>query len=259
MIASLKNFFRYRFLLGELVKREVRLRYRKSYLGMFWTLLEPILNTIVLSIVFGILLAKGDKTFPVYILSGRLLYSMFSQSTSKAMKSIRRNSGMIKKVYVPKYLYPLSNVLSNYIISLISLLVLLGAMILFKVQPTWNMLWAIPILLIVLVLCYGVGLILATLAVFFRDLEYIWSVLLTLIMYACAIFYKPDAILQSANAWILKYNPLFSIIQNFRKCVLYGTTVDIGMLGYSAGFAIVSVIIGTVLFYKNQDKFILYL
>ena len=119
MVNSLKNFFRYRFLLAELVKRGIRLRYRKSYLGLFWTLLEPILNTIVLTIVFGTLLNKGDALFPVYILSGRILFSFFSQSTTAAMKAIRNNSGMIKKVYVPKYLYPLANILSNYIISLL--------------------------------------------------------------------------------------------------------------------------------------------
>lgn len=117
------NFMQYRFLLSELVKKGIKLKYRRSYLGMIWSMLEPLLTMIVLTIVFGTLYGNTDRTFPVYILTGRLLYSFFSQSTKAALKSIRQNSAMIKKVYVPKYLYPLSSVLFNYVIFLISLIV----------------------------------------------------------------------------------------------------------------------------------------
>ncbi len=259
MVNSLKNFFRYRFLLAELVKRGIRLRYRKSYLGLFWTLLEPILNTIVLTIVFGTLLNKGDALFPVYILSGRILFSFFSQSTTAAMKAIRNNSGMIKKVYVPKYLYPLANILSNYIISLLSLVVLIGAMLIFRVPPTWHLIEGLIPLVTTLILCYGVGLILATLNVFFRDMEYIWNVATTLIMYASAIFYKADVLLKSSHAWIIKFNPMFGIIQNFRNAILYGAPMDTKMCLYSTCFALMTVVVGTYMFHKFQDKFILYI
>ena len=107
MRERMKNFIRYRFLLGELVKKGIKLKYRRSYLGILWSLLEPLLTTCVLTIVFGTLFGNNDPTFPVYILSGRLLYSFFSQGTTGALKSIRSNASMIKKVYVPKYLYPL--------------------------------------------------------------------------------------------------------------------------------------------------------
>ena len=100
------SFLQYRFLLSELVKKGIRLKYRRSYLGIFWSLLEPLLTMIVLTIVFGTLLGRGDdKTFPVYILSGRLLYNYFSGATKSALTSIQKNASMIKKVYVPKYLY----------------------------------------------------------------------------------------------------------------------------------------------------------
>ena len=105
-----KNFF----ILSELVKKGIKLKYRRSYLGIIWSLMEPLLTMIVLTIVFGTLMGYKEKTFPVYILSGRLLYSFFSQSTTAALKSIRANAAMIKKVYVPKLLYPLSGILFNY-------------------------------------------------------------------------------------------------------------------------------------------------
>ena len=118
-------FWKRRGLLWELVKRGIKLRYRKSYLGIIWSLLEPLLSTIVLTIVFGTLLGRGGRDFPLYVLCGRLLYSFFASSTKSAARSIRANSSMIKKVYVPKYLYPLSSILFNYIITGISLLVLI--------------------------------------------------------------------------------------------------------------------------------------
>ena len=125
MKKQFETFLRYRNLLFELVKKGIKLKYRRSYLGIIWSLLEPIMTTIVLSIVFGTLYGKKDNTFPLYILSGRLLYSYFAQGTKAALKSIRQNSAMIKKVYVPKYLYPLSSVLYNFVIFVISLVVLI--------------------------------------------------------------------------------------------------------------------------------------
>ena len=113
----LKTFWSRRYLLAELVKKGIKLKYRRSYLGILWSLLEPILTTIVLTIVFGTLFDNSNKTFPVYILSGRLLYSFFSSGTKACAKSIRSNAGMIKKVYVPKYLFvdcydPIDGILS---------------------------------------------------------------------------------------------------------------------------------------------------
>ena len=247
-----------RFILSELIKKGIRLKYRRSYLGILWSLLEPLLTMIVLTIVFGTLLGHNEKEFPVYILAGRLIYTLFSQSSTAALKSIRANQGMIKKVYVPKALYPLSAITFNYILFLISLVVLLGVSLVLGVYPTWRVLLAVVPLFVLFLLSVGAGLILSTVGVFFRDMEYLWNVLLMLVMYTCAIFYYPEKILGSSVGWILKYNPLFCIISNFRSCV-FGKTMDTWMLGYSAVFAIVSVIIGIVVFDRNQDKFILYI
>lgn len=256
MRERIKTFFRYRFLLGELVKKGIKLKYRRSYLGIVWSLLEPLLTTFVLTIVFGTLFGNDDPTFPVYILSGRLLYTFFSQGTTGALKSVRANASMIKKVYVPKYLYPLSNILFNYIIFLISLAVLAILAIIFGVFPTIYLLNAIPCLILLFVLTFGIGMILATVGVFFRDMEYLWNVLLMLVMYTCAIFYYPEKLLNSGFGWILKGNPLYCIIYNFRNAI-FGEPMHMHMFIYAAGCSILLVIMGVYMFYKKQDEFIL--
>lgn len=254
----INGFLKYRFLLKELVKKGITLKYRRSYLGIIWTLIEPLLTMIVLTIVFGTLLGNTNKSFPVYILTGRLLYTMFSTSTKEAMRSIRTNSAMIKKVYVPKYLYPLSGILFNYVIFLISLIVLFVVALVLGIYPTWHLVQAVIPLINILLLSLGVGMILGTFSVFFRDLEYLWNVALMLIMYMCAIFYYPEKLLNSGYAFVLKYNPLYCIIDNFRSAV-FGRPLNWGYTCYAMGFSVVAILIGFGVFYKQQDRFVLYI
>lgn len=172
----IRNFTKYNNLLYELVKKNIKLKYRRSYLGILWTLIEPLLTMIVLTVVFGTFFNKGTKQFPVYVLTGRLLFSFFQSATKAGLKSVSGNSSMIKKVYVPKYIYVVSSVVSNFLIFLISLIVLVGVGIVLKVEPTMYLVQAWIPLAILFVMSLGVSLILATLSVFFRDVEYIWGV-----------------------------------------------------------------------------------
>ncbi len=256
----IENYKRYRFLLRELVKKGIKLKYRRSYLGIIWTLLEPLLTMAVLTLVFSAMYGNKNRAFPVYILTGRLFYSAFAQGTRFAMKSIRANAGMIKKVYVPKYLYPLSSVIFNYIIFLISLIVLVAVSIILGVYPSlWTLTAVIP-LTILFMLTLGIGMILSTFSVFFRDLEYLWEVGLMLIMYTCAIFYDASMLTKTKTDWILKINPLYGLIKCFRDSV-YGSSMfeEPYWLLMPLIASIVSLILGFLLFKKNQDKFILHI
>lgn len=255
----IKNFNKYRYLLYELVKKGIVLKYRRSYLGILWTLLEPLLTMMVLTVVFSGWYGKADETFPVYVLTGRLLYSFFSTSTKGCMKSIQNNAKMMRKVYVPKYIYPLSTVIYNYIIFLISLMVLIGVSIVLKVKPTIYIFQAIIPLTLVFIMSLGVGLILATMSVFFKDLEYLWGVVLMLIMYSCAIFYDPSRLFKTGNGWIFDINPLYHIIANFREAVLFGQPLTMKYLITSVLFSFGSLFIGIYVFYKKQDEFILHI
>ncbi len=256
MKEQFKNFKRYSFLLEELVKKGIKLKYRRSYLGILWSMLEPLLYMIVLAVVFGTLLGHNEKEFPVYILSGRLLYSFFNSSTKACLKSIRANAARIKKVYVPKYIYPMSSVMINFVTFALSLPVLVVVALVLGVFPTWKIVYCFIALVNLLLLTYGVGMILATVGVFFRDMEYIWSVGTVMIMYTCAIFYKPERILTSNISWILELNPLYCVIENFRSGV-FGTAMNWGYTLYAFLFGAISLVIGLYIFKKSQDKFIL--
>ena len=165
---------------------------------------------------------------------------------------------MIKKVYVPKYMYPCASVLSGYIQFLISLIVLAIVAIVCGITPTWHLLEAFFPLTIVFFMTMGVGMWLAALAVFFRDLEYLWGVALMLLMYACAIFYKVETVIGENNQWLFRLNPLYAVIENFRDAI-YGNAMNTPVMLYSLGISAALFFSGIVVFYKNQDRFILHL
>ena len=254
----LKEFARYRFLLSELVKKGIRLKYRRSYLGIIWSLIEPLLNTIVLVIVFGSLGRIKARDFPLYIVAGRLVYTFFKNGTTAASKSVRANAAMIKKVYVPKYLYPLSSVLYNFVIFLISLIVMFIIQIYCRVIPTWHMVQLVPALFLVLMITTGVGFILCTLNVFFRYIEYLWNVVCTLLFYCSAVMYYPEKLIESNYGAILTLNPLYQIIDITRSAVL-GYGMSTWSICYSMAWGVGSIAIGLVFFKMNQDKFILHI
>ena len=269
------NFMKYRYLLRELVVKNIKLQYRNSALGILWSFLQPLLTMVVLSVVFSNLFGKDSSkvvNYPVYLLAGRLLYEFFTQSTKRAMKSVRKNASIIKKVYVPKYIYPLSMVLSTFVTFIISLSVLAGVILFFKVinynpvDLSFNIVLAALPVAVLLILSLGVGMILCTLNVFFKDIENLYDVFTLLLFYLTPIVYTIDRLGFSEGSWqaqMLKVNPLYGIIETFRAAVLHGTEFmayfDSTAFIYSTVFALSCLVIGLLMFNKNQDKFILHI
>lgn len=249
------TFLRYRHLLWEFIKRDIKLKYRNSFFGILWSMLNPLLIMVVLTFIFSNIFKNSIPNFPVYCLSGRLLFDFFSQSTSQSMNAIVGKSGLIKKVYVPKYLYPLSRVISSFIISLISLVPLVLIMVLTRVPFTSMNLLVIYPLVTLFFITLGISLILSTANVFFRDIQHLYSVILLIIMYMSAIFYSVD-IIDPNYLFILNLNPIYSVISVFRDCILNGTITSLVNWILCGVYAISSMVIGLVVFYKNQDKFI---
>lgn len=260
-----QDFLKYRYLLVEIIQRNIKVQYRNSVLGIFWTFLQPLLTTFVLVAVFSNVFDNKTAFYPIYILCGRLLYDFYSQATKRGMRSITNAAGVIKKVYVPKYIYPLGNTLSCLVTFLISLLVLVAFMIYyicFQHMPIhWYLIFAFVPIVILYILNFGVGMILATLSVFFKDVEYLYDVVCMLIFYMTPVFYRVDRIHNVLVMRVLMANPLYSILNMFRYCVMggYDMTWSWNWLWYSAVFSIATVIFGGLLFKKCQDKFILHI
>jgi len=255
MKVVLLNFWRYKELLKLLVIRDVKLKYKRSFLGLLWSLLNPLLMMVIISIVFSSLFRFDIVNFPAYLITGTIMFTFFSEATNMSMVSIIGNGSLIRKVYIPKYIFPLSKILSSFINLLFSLLAMILVLIFTKVKLTW-ILCLIPLPLIYfLIFTIGVGLILSTYAVFFRDLIHLYGVVLLALNYLTPIFY-PENIIPIKYQFLLKVNPLYYFIKLFRDVVLYGKLPSLQLNMICLAISLLALFIGTIVFYRKQDHFI---
>lgn len=254
----IKNFQKFKPLLRELVTRDVKIKYRKSVFGVFWTLLNPLLMMIVLSIVFSHLFRFGVANYPVYILSGQVIFNFFSESTSSAMSSILNNAQLIKKIYIPKYMFTLARISSSVINIMASFSALILVMAFMRMEFHYTLFLGVVPVVCLVIFSTGVGLVLATVTVKFRDIMHLYSVFLTALTYLMPVIY-PMSLLEG-TPWVYKLvsmNPLTVILNMFRDLVIYGTIPAVSSFVTAFGVAIVALVIGLIVFYKNQDKFIM--
>ena len=254
-------FVKYRALINQLVQRDIKTKYRRSVLGLLWTVLNPLLMMTVMSIVFSYLFSRyGDvENFPVYLLCGQVIFNFFNESTSIAMGSIVHSGELIKKVYVPKYLFPITKVMSSGVNLLSSMIALVIVMVATRSRVTPTVLLAVFPLLYVLLFSTGVSLFLSAAAVSFRDLMHLYSVVTTAWMYLTPVIY-PMSILDGAPKWavfIINANPLTAFIKIFRAVVLDGVTAPWILHVQSIVWCVIALVIGSLVFKKSQDKFIL--
>ena len=267
----LEMFDKYKGLLYELTRKNIKLKYRDSWLGIFWSFLQPLLTMAVLSVVFGNIFGAEREyivCYPVYLFSGRLLFEFFTSSSKMALNSFRSNAAIIKKVYVPKYMYPLSGILSNFVTFSISILCYICVWIFFKLTgmsdggeltlTPYVLLFFIP-MAILLMFVVGVGLILSILQVYFRDIQYIWDVFCTLLFYMVPAIYHINSIKSDWTRAIIQINPLYSMIELFRQCVLYGEPMQWQMLLYALAWALGVLLIGIFIFNKKSDDLVFHL
>ena len=256
MSTYIQNFKKFRPLLNELIARDIKIKYRRSVLGVLWTLLNPLCMMIVLSVVFSNLFKFDIENFPVYLLSGQLIFNFYSESTTNSMSAILSNGPLIKKIYVPKYLFVLSRVFSSTINLLASFTAMVCVMLAMRVELHYTVLLApIPLMFIVL-FSLGVGLILSAITVKFRDIMHLYSVFVTALMYLTPVIY-PMSILPDWLSPIVMLNPITNILQMFRSVMLYNSLPTLGSLVTASVESVVMLALGLYVFYKNQYEFIL--
>ena len=253
----LAKFKRFTPLLSELVVRDVKTKYRRSVLGVLWTILNPLLMMIVLSIVFSHLFKFDIDNYPIYLLSGQVIFNFFSLSTSMCMSTIIDNAPLIKKVYVPKYMFVLSRTISGAINLLASLAALIIVMLFTRAELHYTAILSVLPLVSLIILSLGVSLILATCVVKFRDIMHLYSVFTTALMYLTPVIYP----MESLPLWVKKVvmaNPITSILIMFRDFMMYGTMPEWPIVLMATVPSILFLFVGLIVFYRNQDEFILY-
>ena len=254
---KIEGLKRFSPLLKELVVRDIKVRYRHSALGLLWTILNPLLMMVVITIVFSTLFKSDIEHFPIYYLAGSLLFSFNSESTTTAMHSMISNASLLKKVYIPKYLFPLANILSGMVNLGFSLIAMFIVMIVTK-APFHITLLLMPIpIFYTFLFATGLGIMLSALTVFFRDIAHFYGVFILAWTYLTPIFY-PVSILPPVLMKIMQFNPMYHYVSFMRELVLYGNfpSMKENLICLLIGLAMLA--IGLFVFYKKQDKFVLY-
>ena len=261
------NIKKYKFLLSQLISRDFKIKYKRSVLGVLWSILYPLLMMSVMALIFSNIFKYNMEgvNYLVYLMSGLIIFNYFSEATNNSLTSIVGNFSLINKVYIPKYIFPLAKFLFagvNFLFTLIPffLIILLSGNAAEGTKCVINIWYLyIPyILLCTLMFTIGVCYILSTVTVFLRDVIYIWGILLTIINYFTPIFYT-ITILPKYLQTIFKFNPLYLYINSIREIVLFGnapTFVNFIAL-FLSGF--VTMVIGMLIFRKKQDKFVYYM
>lgn len=256
----IKTLFKYKDLIKELVERDLKLKYRRSFLGYIWSILNPLLTMVVLAIVFSHLLGKKIENYPVYLLSGRMFFDFMKSSTTNAMHSVTGNSSLLRKVYVPKYIFTLAKVTSGVVDLMFSLVALIIVVLATKAKFYVTIL-LLPLLVIQLyIFCCGLGFFLAQLNVFFRDIQYIYSVLLTAWMYCTPIIYQLN---ERFPRWfhiaVKGFNPMYYYVAQARDIIYYGQIPGPRIFWGGWLIAVVVLVAGVWSFQRSKDKFVLYL
>jgi lipopolysaccharide transport system permease protein len=259
LIDRLKIFLKYRELFFQLVSRDIKLKYRRSVLGYLWSILNPLLTMIIMTVVFSAMLARGVENFPIYLLSGQLLFGFMTGAVGRAIPSVTGGAALLKKVYIPKYIFTLASVTSE----LVTMVFSLGALVIVILATRLNLSWRILLIPLPIIELYffsiGLGLLLAQAMVFFRDVQYIWGVFSTAWMYLTPIFYPVSMLPGWLRFAVTNFNPLYYYIAQFRAFVLGGDPNWRYYAWRGILAAGIMLLVGIVTFSRNKNKFILYM
>ena len=254
----LNKIRKYKFLFEELVKRDFKKKYKRTVLGILWSLLSPLLTLLVMRIVFTEFFGRTTNYYTTYLFAGTLVFSYFSDATNQGMSSLVDNAGIFTKVNVPKYLFLLSKNVSSLINFGLTFLIFLGFCLLDGIAFHWKFLLLVYPIVCLVFFNIGVGSILSALYVFFKDIQYLYSIFTLMLMYLSAIFYNINAYEPTVQKLFL-LNPIYVYISYFRTIVINNAIPDLVTHLLSFGYAFAVLLIGARMYKKHNQKFLYYL
>lgn len=246
------------FLFEELVKRDFKKKYKRTILGFLWSMLSPLCMLGVLVFVFSHFFGRQIQYYPLYILSGQIVFSYFSEATNTGMVALFNNASIFSKINVPKYLFVLSRNISACINFGLTGSIFFIFVFSYGIALNWKMILIIYPIICLIIFNYGISLLLSALYIFFKDLQYLYSLFLQLMMYGSAIFYGID-ILPSSMQFIFYLNPLYIYITYIRSVVIYGTLPETTITLLCILYATLAILLGGYVYKKNNYKFIYYI
>ncbi len=251
------------FILQQLVTKDFKLRYRRSVLGVIWSVLNPLLMMIIMSFVFQYFLRSNLEHYSLYLIVGNITFGLMNDATNGGLRSIIDASSLLKKVKIDRWVFPVQKVFSaavNFVFSLVAVAIV---MVFDGVMPTIHTFWFFVGIVLVMLFSIGIGMLIGALAVFFRDMIHLWSVVLTAWTYLTPIFWDLS-LLTNSNApryviWLVKVNPMYNYLEIMRSAFVYQNDPTMTVLLLALAWAVVALIAGTLVFKKTEHKFILYI
>lgn len=249
-------FSQYKELLNQLTAREIKQRYKQSVLGYAWVILNPFFTMLVMAFVFSIIMRIPNLgvPYPIYLYAGLLPWTLFSNSLISSSNSLVANAGLLTKIYFPREIFVLSTILAKIVDFLLSCSIFIVFMIYYQVPISWNILWFIPIFFIQQILTYAISLFLAAANLFYRDIQYLLSLILLIWMYLTPVIYATE-FFPAKYQWIFKINPMAVIINAYRQVILAKGIPNLQSLGIALGLSIILLAITYKFFKKAEGVF----
>lgn len=250
-----KNLYKYRELLKTNVRKEVRGKYKNSFLGVLWSFLNPLLQIGVYALVFPLIMKSNEANYTVFLCCALIPWNFFSMAINRSAYTIIENGNIVKKVFFPREILPISVVTSEAVNFIISTIVILGFVLAYGLGISKYVLFYPLIVLVQYVLLVGISFIASAIVVYVRDLQHFIGVFLQLLFYATPICYSASVI-PSNYQWLMKINPMSYIISGFRDIFYYQKMPDLVSLLILLGIGLVTCVIGYIIFSKLQKRFV---
>lgn len=252
---ELTAIIKYRFLIVQFIRRDLLTRYKRSVLGVAWTMLNPLGTMIILTLVFSRAFGGSQEGYAAYVLSGLIAWNFFAQSTNAATLHLVWGGSLLKKIYIPRTSFALSATGTGLINLILSLIPLVLVMLVIGVPIRWTIvLLPIPILFLAM-FALGIGLIISTMAIYYADVAEMYQIILTAWMYLTPVIYSPDILPEQYSFWITRLNPMYYLVELFRMPIYYGRVPDINLILISGGIALITLFVGWMYFTSKSDEF----
>lgn len=253
-VNRIREIWNYREMLKGLVIKDLRTRYKGSFLGFLWTFISPLLQVIVYSVIFPYLLRNTVKNYTMFLFVAQVPWNFFTNSVLGSCGLFVYNSDLVTKVYFPREVLPMSNAIGGLCNMCFGYMVVLVLLLVFGIRLTWNVMWLPFLFILQTVLCTGLALLFSSINVYFRDIEHLTSIAIMALYFATPIMYELSVMPEKVQR-LLMLNPMTGFIMNYRNVLIYGIGVDFSILAYPAAFSFAIFVIGMLVFDRLQKGF----